>query len=92
MLLDIEFLTIIILVALFSAFTLCFLQKIGVIEKMQLRGLKIIAELAHCQFCLSFWTCTSITLLLMLVLGFLTYPLLFFTPLFATPITRFLIR
>lgn len=80
-----NYLIFVILVANATAFTLLFLQKIGVIEHVQIHAPKLISKLFSCHFCLSFWT--SFVLALFLVMYFRDYTLLLI-PVFSAPITR----
>lgn len=83
-----EFVIKIILVALLAAFVFCLMSKTKVIERVQVRGNDLFAEMFNCQFCLSFWISTVIAI----VAGLITWDwtLLLVSP-FATPIVRKLI-
>lgn len=79
------YLIFVTLVASATAFILLFLQKIGVIEQVQIRASKLISKLFSCHFCLSFWT--AFVLALFLAMYFRDSTLLFI-PIFSAPITR----
>ena len=49
------FVMLIVLSALLSSFLLLLAAKWGIIELMQTHGTPLLAELAQCRFCLSFW-------------------------------------
>ena len=81
-------LEIIVIISLLSTFFLLLITKLGVREIMQQRGFKLLSVMANCDFCISFWTNVLICSLAMIIfqdISFLVYPI------FATPITRFLI-
>lgn len=40
-----------------AAYALVLLSKWGVVEWMQVRGSRLVSEMASCGFCLSWWTC-----------------------------------
>ena len=48
-----------IITSLFATFTILLTERLGYREKIQVRAPKLIAELFSCDFCLSFWTCLS---------------------------------
>ena len=83
-----EFLSYVIIIALLASFCLILLKKWCVIERMQVKGCDLIAKMANCNFCLSFWICVILSAFAVLVSG---NGYLMFVPLFATPITRFLL-
>lgn len=41
----------------FAAYALILLAKWGVVEWLQVRGGRLVSELASCDFCLSWWAC-----------------------------------
>lgn len=73
------------LAAMFVAFALLFLRKIGFIERMQVHGNWFISQLFQCAFCLSFWLNLVFSIVLVLVTNELTY---IFIPFFSTPLSR----
>lgn len=80
-----ECLFIAIAVALVAAFVLLLLKKLGFVEWLQVHGNDFVSELAHCDFCLSWWTC----LIVAIVTATTTQnPYIVFTAVLATPITR----
>jgi hypothetical protein len=80
-----EFLVIILLVALLAAFVILLADKLKLIERVQVRGNDFFAEMFNCQFCLSFWTATIICVAAFLLLR--DYRLLA-VPFLSTPLTR----
>lgn len=74
-----------VLVATIAAFVLLLLTKVGVIEWLQVHGGKFISELACCTFCLSWWACLFLSVLMFVVTMDYT---MFVVPFVATPITR----
>lgn len=79
----------IILIALLSAFIIIFISKIGVREKVQVHGNKFFSGMFNCDFCISFWTCTVLSLVIAIFVEHNCIVLIY--PLFATPITRILL-
>ena len=81
-----------IVVALIAAFIILFLGKTGL--RIKLRdyydkiGISIIADMLDCDFCLSFWTCLVIDMILLCAFG---YKPDFLVLLCAPPITRYLL-
>lgn len=73
------------LVAMFAAFTLLFLRKIGIIERMQVHGNWFFSQMSRCDFCLSFWGNLILSIILVLVTNEMKY---IFIPFFSTPLSR----
>jgi len=80
-----ELLIIIIYIALFSAFTIQLLRKIGLFEYVQVHGNDFFYQLSKCDFCLSFWHCLMLSIALVIYKQDFIY---FIIPFFATPITK----
>ena len=81
----IELVCITLIIALFSAFAILLIERVGYREKIQVKAPKLIAELFSCDFCLSWWTCFTMAF----IFALLAYNLLItFTAIAATPITR----
>lgn len=78
-------------VATASAFILTLLFKWGAIEYMQVRGCKIISKMAQCNFCLSWWSCLTLAMLIALSSGRLDFIDGVVCAFCATPITRILL-
>ena len=75
-------------VACIVAFLLLLAHKVGLVETLQVHGSKLISELAHCDFCMSFW----LSVFIMLAVVFITGDWwLAVVPLISTPIARRLI-
>ena len=83
-----DFLCTVVLVALAAAFVIGLLTKWGVVEWMQVHGDKVLSKLFSCDFCLSFWTCTLLTVF---VCCWYDEPLYVFAGVFSCGITRRLI-
>lgn len=80
-----DYLFVTIAVALVAAFALLLLKKWGVIEWLQVHGNDLISQLASCDFCLSWWIC----LLVSIVIAILMHdPCCIITAILATPVTR----
>ena len=81
----IEYVCITLIIALFSAFAILLIEMVGYREKIQVKAPKLISELFSCDFCLSWWTCFTMAL----IISLLTCNLLITsTAIAATPITR----
>lgn len=72
-------------VSLFAAFVVLLAYKLGIVEWLQVHGSKEIAELAHCDFCMSWWASVVITAI---VAPFVCEWWLFAVPFIATPLAR----
>lgn len=61
----------IIVVATVAAFVILFLGKTGLREKIRNHfdevGLKLVADMLDCDFCLSFWTCLALALFISII-------------------------
>lgn len=76
-----------VMVACVVAFVLLLANKLGIIEYLQVHGDKIISQMAHCNFCMSFWT----SVLMMIVIVAVTDECsLIAIPIISTPIARIL--
>lgn len=88
-----EFLITLLSVALSSAFIISLLRKLGVIELLQVHGIKaksdrlndIVSKLASCDFCLSWWTNLIVCAI---ALAFVREAYVFAIPFLSTMITR----
>jgi hypothetical protein len=78
-----------ILLALYASFIILLITKLGWREKVQIYGPKLISDMFNCDFCISFWTCFVLSVLLF-TFGDGDWVVLFY-PLFASPIVRLLI-
>lgn len=78
-----------ILLALRASFIILLITKLGWREKVQIYGPKLISDMFNCDFCISFWTCFVLSVLLFTFADgdwiVLSYPI------FASPIVRRLI-
>lgn len=79
----------VILLALSATFILLLITKLGWREKVQIYGPKLISRMFNCDFCISFWICFVLSVLLFTFVDrdwlALSYPI------FASPIVRKLI-
>lgn len=73
------------MIALWVAFLLMLAYKLGIVEWLQINGNKFLSEMAHCDFCMSWWLCLIVTLLIMC---FTCNLHLLVVPFIATPIAR----
>lgn len=81
-----------IVIALMAAFVILFLGKTGLRTKLRdyydKIGISVLADMLDCDFCLSFWTCLVIAMLLWILFGCEPDFLVLFC---APPITRYLL-
>lgn len=75
----------IILIALVAAWMILFLIKIRVIEYIQIHACELLAKMASCEFCLSWWLCVVIAIITAIVNNDF-YIIFYAVP--ATPICR----
>jgi len=72
-------------VALMSCFLLLLAHKWGIVEYLQIHGNDFISRMANCDFCMSWWLCVFVSVLL------LRYTLdsrVLIVPFLATPLAR----
>lgn len=81
-------LTIIILIALLTAFIVLMLSKLGIRDYLINTLSGLLQQLFECDFCLSFWVSFIISLCLAICCKDITFLVI---PFFSTPITRFLL-
>lgn len=80
-----DFIWLTIVIALFASFVILLIEKVGYREEIQIKAPKLISELFSCDFCLSWWTCFFMALIICLLDGNLSIILCAVS---ATPITR----
>lgn len=73
-------------VSLFAAFLVLLAHKVGLVEWMQVHGSDLVSKMAHCDFCMSWWCCVLLTVMVMAVTGEVY---LAAVPFIATPLTRY---
>ena len=83
-----ELLTNSVVIGILASFFITLAKKWGIVEQMQVRGDEFFSEMAHCGFCLSWWTCCVLTVLWMLVTGEVD---MMYMPFIGTMISRFLL-
>lgn len=83
----IKFLVFVLLVALLATFVDLLLKKIEVVKWVRINGNAFFSEMFNCDFCLSWWTCLLICIIMAIITQNFQY--LFLAP-FSTPITRIL--
>lgn len=79
------FLKYFILVSMSAAFFILLMEKTGIREYMQVYGRKVLSSLFSCDFCLSFWMCVLISLVVCFITGNFSFLVLAFV---AAPVTR----
>lgn len=77
-----------LMVACVAAFLLLLAYKWGGVEKLQVEGSDIISQMANCDFCMSWWLCVVLSLVMVAVF---CDAWLLVVPFVATPIARRLI-
>ena len=82
----IQYLIVVVLVALMASFMVLILTKWGVVEWLQVHGDELLSKMASCTFCLSFWSCVIVSLVVVIGTDNILY---LGIPFFAAPITRF---
>lgn len=75
----------IVLIALAATFVIILIEKWGGVEWLQVHGNNLVAQMASCDFCLSWWVCVILTAAWVAFTGDYTMAV---APFFATPITR----
>ena len=81
--------TMTLIVGLLAAWLLLFAYKTGIVEHLQVHGNKLVSEMAHCDFCMSWWLCVAVSLVMVVV----TMELVCFgIPFLATPLARWMVR
>ena len=83
-----NFILFTIIVALIASFIVLLLNKVGVLEWMQIKGNEFISKMANCHFCLSFWVALIISIF---IAFYFQNPILILVPICSTPITRILL-
>lgn len=84
----IEFLSLVVAVALLAAFALLLLGKLRVLEFLQARGGRLLSAMARCGFCLSWWTSVAVSLSAFAATSDARF---LAVPFFSTPLTRIMI-
>ncbi len=74
-----------LMVGMWAAFIILLCSKWGVIEWLQIHGSKLISEMANCDFCLSWWACLILTIIVLCFVGDVH---MIAVPFIATPIAR----
>lgn len=81
----------IVVVATMAAFIILFLGKTGLREKLRdyydRIGIGIVADMLDCDFCLSFWTCATLSIVITYITGDCWLAAIVCSP----PITRILL-
>lgn len=75
-------------IAVTAAFGIMLISKLGVRDKVIMEAPKLISELFSCDFCLSWWTCVFLSIVVSAVTGMWA---ILCVAVLATPITRKLI-
>ncbi len=58
-----------IVIGCLAAFFITLAKKWGVVEQLQVRGNDLVSEMAHCDFCMSWWACVVLTLAYIFITG-----------------------
>ena len=77
-----------VVVGIVAAFFITLAKKWGIVEQMQMRGSELVSEMAHCDFCLSWWMSCVLTLLYVLATGEVD---MVYMPFVGTMVSRFLL-
>ena len=82
------FLAWVLIVATVAAFFLSLLKKWGVIEYVQVHGNDFFCKMFNCNFCLSWWMCVVLSVIIAMIAGNF---LILLTPFCSTVLTRILL-
>lgn len=77
-----------VVVGIIAAFFITLAKKWGIVEQVQMRGNEFFSQMAHCDYCLSWWTCCLLALLYVIATGNVD---MIFIPLVGTMISRYLL-
>ena len=77
-----------VVIGIVAAFFITLAKKWGIVEQMQMRGSELVSEMAHCDFCLSWWMSCVLTLLYVLATGEVD---MVYMPFVGTMVSRFLL-
>ena len=50
-----------VVIGCIAAFFITLAKKWGIVEYLQVHGNQLVSEMAHCDFCLSWWACVVLT-------------------------------
>lgn len=79
--------TMTLIVALIAAFLLLAAYKTGIVEYLQVHGNKLVAEMAHCDFCMCWWLSVAVSIVFLVVtMDFLCFGI----PFLSTPLARWI--
>lgn len=79
---------LIIVVALFSAFSVILLNKFGITEWVQVNGNNFFSKMFNCSFCLCFWLGLICSIVLAVATG---ESICLLVPMLSTPLARILV-
>ena len=74
-----------VVVAMIAAFLLLLAHKWGIVEYLQVHGNDFISKMAQCDFCMSWWLCVFLTVL---VIRYTCDYHILLIPFIATPLAR----
>lgn len=77
-----------VVIGCIAAFFITLAKKWGIVEYLQVHGSQLVSEMAHCDFCLSWWACVLLTAMYAVCTGdtmFLGMPFI------GTMVSRFLL-
>lgn len=75
----------VVLTCFFASFIIVLLKKFGAIEWLQIHGNTFISKLANCNFCISFWVSSFISIILLILTKDFNY---LFMPFLTTTLTN----
>ena len=79
--------TMTLIVGLLAAWLLLFAYKTGIVEHLQVHGNKLVAEMAHCDFCMCWWLSVAVSVVFLVVtMDFLCFGI----PFLSTPLARWI--
>lgn len=77
-----------VVIGCIAAFFITLGKKWGIVEYLQVHGSELISEMAHCDFCMSFWVCVVLSLFYALGTGDVMF---IGIPFVGTMVSRFLL-
>ena len=77
-----------VVIGIIAAFFITLAKKWGIVEQVQMRGNEFFSQMAHCDYCLSWWTCCVLALLYVIATGNVD---MIFIPFVGTMISRYLL-
>lgn len=62
-----QIVTMTVIVAMMAAFLLLFAYKTGIVEHLQVKGNRLVSEMAQCDFCMCWWLSLAVSIVFLVV-------------------------